>query len=486
MTIASLKNILKAGIVAIVIAFGVYVYLGTFSRHLSDDYCEAAQILNASSILQAVVDRYESENWPRPTVRYSNLFFVGISESLGRQSMGGTVSSMLVLWGLGLVCCIRQIRKFLGIHWLLQNDIFLGLMLAFFSFLLAPNLYQTVYWRSAMMTHFAPLVWGSFLWAFSIKQTNQKQSSAIIYFILFFGAFIFAGFSEPPTTAALTILPVLLFLIWKYSNAETKQKQIGILLTLFLGTLTGLITMLMSPAGSQPAQTIPFDGVKIISNSFLFSYHFLLDSFKTLPFAFGVLFSTSFLSIWLFSKQVFLQKRNLILLLILVPFFIWIWIAASFTPSVYGQSYPVERARFLARVLLISALIFEGILFAKLMQNITVLKNSLILQRVFVFMFGFLAVLYPIRAAWLNYSSNIREYQQRAMLWDLRNEYIIRHANLGEKNITVPSFPGIYQIKELDLSPEHWVNICAASYYGIHSIRAIPIDDEFMLEYLNE
>ena len=38
----------------------------------------------------------------------------------------------------------------------------------------------------------------------------------------------------------------------------------------------------------------------------------------------------------------------------------YILIAVSFAPSVYGQAFPAERARFLGRLLMTAALMFEG------------------------------------------------------------------------------------------------------------------------------
>jgi len=44
----------------------------------------------------------------------------------------------------------------------------------------------------------------------------------------------------------------------------------------------------------------------------------------------------------------------------------------------------------------------------------------------------------------------------------------------------------VYGTKELDTFETHWVNRCAANYYGVNSIRAIPIPVEFIDEYFNE
>ena len=76
--------------------------------------------------------------------------------------------------------------------------------------------------------------------------------------------------------------------------------------------------------------------------------------------------------------------------------------------------------------------------------------------------------------------------RERAEYWDKR-DVIIRDLKAdGETDLTVIQFDGVYGTKELDTFETHWVNRCAAKYYGVNSIRAIPIPVEFIDEYFNE
>ena len=98
-----------------------------------------------------------------------------------------------------------------------------------------------------------------------------------------------------------------------------------------------------------------------------------------------------------------------------------------------------------------------------------------------------LAVLfsYPLRAGW-QLSQSEPEYRTRAELWDVRNVYLIRHAALGEKDLAIPQFPGMFGIKEWDVREDHWVNRCASEYYGVNSIRVVPVPDDYLKEFFNE
>jgi hypothetical protein len=46
----------------------------------------------------------------------------------------------------------------------------------------------------------------------------------------------------------------------------------------------------------------------------------------------------------------------------------------------------------------------------------------------------------------------------------------------GQIDLLIPQLDGVYGIKEMDVEATHWVNRCAAVYYGVNSIRAIPPD----------
>jgi hypothetical protein len=168
------------------------------------------------------------------------------------------------------------------------------------------------------------------------------------------------------------------------------------------------------------------------------------------------------------------------------PLFAWILIAAGFSPSVYGQGFPVERMRFMGRSIMTAGLMLEGALFGLLLQNMQFKFNRVFGRLAIGALFAVIAIVYPLRAAWSVYRDKVPEYSLRAELWDLRNAYIIRHASRGEEDIIVPGLSGVYGIKELDDNQNHWVNNCAAQYYGVNSIRAVPVPDEYMEGYLSE
>ena len=477
---------------AMLSVMGVYSYLGIYSRYIADDYCEAVRVTRSSPI-SAVVERYQAGDW-RAANRYSNLLFVGFSELIGGNNMQITIMSMVIIWTVGLAWSAHELRKLLGINWTNSMDWFLGAALGVFSLLQAPNLFQIIYWRSSMMTHFAPLVFGTLLFAFWIRQARCSMSRPLFwttYPLIFIATFIIAGFSEPPITTMVTGLSLIMLAIWVWGAPPVKQRFLALLAWTFTGAVLGLMALVFSPANVNLEKDVIPSVLEIIRVSFLYSYIFIADSIRVFPIPSLVSALIPALLIWLYLQTTVLefsrtQKRFLWMIVIFAPFLMWILIAAGFSPSVYGQGFPVERMRFLARTIMTFTIMLEGALFGILAQDFKLRSGRSYVQSFAVVLLLVLGLIYPLRAAVTVYENNHTEFRSRAALWDLRNDYIIRHANLGEKDLSIPAFSGVYKIKELDLNPDHWTNRCAAQYYGVDTIQAVSVPDDYVLEYLSE
>lgn len=478
-----LRYIISTSILSLLLAAGLYAYLGTFSRYGGDDYCEAARI-SQSSPVGAVLERYFLEDWPRATMRYSNLLFVGFSESLGRYSMPITLASTVVLWFTGIVWWAHELRKFLNIQGDFLLDLFLGLTFGFFSLRQAPNLFETVYWRSAMMTHFAPLVFGSFLFAFLLRQARTvegKPHSLSVYLFIVVVTFVIAGFSEPPTTTLLTGTSLLLVGVWFWDRSPGRGKHIALLVSVFVGALLGLAAMLLSPATADASQESTFEVFSLLLTSFRFSYEFIIDSLKTQPLP---IFSTLLLTlalVWLHrqigpSELSYEHKRMIWIAMIAVPLLAWLLIAAGFSPSVYGQSFPVERSRFLARAILIAAFMLEGVLLGLLAGHVNLRVNPGLGQALVAVVFAVIAIGYPLRTAVNTAWFDLPEYRTRAQQWDERDAYIREMKENGVRDLTVP-FLSSEIIQDLGDRSGFRLNRCASILYGVDSIVARPMND---------
>jgi hypothetical protein len=256
------------------------------------------------------------------------------------------------------------------------------------------------------------------------------------------------------------------------------------------GALAALLGMALAPANALRLGTAPPELPDLIWRSLRYGYDFIRDTFRSLPVPSLFSFFTPF--VMFFGMKTTpaprLTQRSmkaLYVVLAVAPVLLYGLIVASFAPSVYGQSFPVERARFAGQLCLVTAVMIEGAGFGFLLAQWRPRRlESFPARMASAMLLGFLA-LYPLRAAWLTLG-DIPEYRERARLWDARDAYIRRHAAAGEREIIVPGFSGIYGIKEVDGDPSHWINLCAAQYYRVDSIIAASISDEDVWEYLGE
>ena len=462
-------------------------YLGAFTRYMADDYCES-YTTQTYSPLTAVVSRYQEGSW-RAANRYSNLLFVGVMESLlGWSNIEIVPVGMIILWAAGLVALSRQARKLAGWDWDFRMDAFLGVLLAFLPLLEAPNRYQTFYWRSSMATHFVPLVFLNFLAAFLLYRARaKKESLPSIWSVLalFFAAFMIGGFSEPPLTVTIVGAGLGLAYIWLFVKNETRRALLLPLAGVFTGAVFALIVMAVSPAARNLGKTAP-SFFEWAGRTAAYTYLFLLDVLKSLPLP--LLFSAACPAIFIFlfsaatGKTLPVNARAASRLALIMPLLLVVFIAAGFSTSAYGQSYPVARARFFAHHLMTIVLVVEGVLLGNWLAARRAASSPIPIPAWIGGIVLFALALYPVRAG-LQTLQQTPQYREREQYWDQRNAHIYKLREQGQTDLVVPQFDGVDGVKELDSYETHWVNVCAAKYYGVNSIRAIPIYEEELEEY---
>jgi len=148
----------------------------------------------------------------------------------------------------------------------------------------------------------------------------------------------------------------------------------------------------------------------------------------------------------------------------------YILIAACFSPSVYAESaYAEERAQFPACFVLISSLCTSGWLLGTLVSGW--LKKRPNWRVVIAALLLIISSLYPLRMAAINYEQ-VDFYARRAAQWDQRDADIRAAVASGSTHLVVPGMDSIAGLSEIGSDPAYFVNICAASHYGLHSIRA--------------
>ncbi len=449
----------------------IYSYQGWFTRYMADDYCNA--VLFSTDAVGGLMNRYLTGFGGN---RYSNIWLVGLSEFFGGlNSIPLLPMFHILLWALGLTWTMTEVKKLLKTNWSFAMTFFLGLSIAFFALIQAPNLYQIVYWRSSMSTHFAPVVYGTLLIAYLLNQSHKAKTDKLhfsAYAIAFVSAYVVGGFSEPSDALEITLLVLALAALWFWGQTPSRERILKLLAWTLGAALLSLIVMALSPANSRRLGSDPPGLFLLIHDSFFYGYIFMQKTLTDLPLPTFLSILTPALLMGMYAKIELsqIQKRNLWLIISAVLLLMYLLIVASFSPSVLGQGYPVERVRFYARLAMTLGLMFDGALLGVLFsQKLT----YPILQWAMMAVFFAVAVIYPFRVVIRAYVE-LPEYRARAAAWDERHALILQMKAQGETALTVAQFDGVYGTKELDTFAKHWVNKCASKFYGVKSIRAIP------------
>jgi hypothetical protein len=164
----------------------------------------------------------------------------------------------------------------------------------------------------------------------------------------------------------------------------------------------------------------------------------------------------------------------LALYVILLPLLTYALIVLCVIPSVYAQSaYPESRALISARLIMIIAIMTAGgmlsLIIHVLLSSST--ETHSYLQLSVLVLLGIIWI-YPIYAA-RNIYVDIPRYQRWAVFWDERDEEIRKAKQNNVMDVEVIKIDHIIpSVGDLSDDTGYWYNLCAAGYYGIHSISA--------------
>ena len=470
---------LSIGIFTTLAALALYAYLGIFSRYASDDYCLSAFFLT-DDFLGAMIQRYFISS-----SRYTNILFIGLSDKLfGWYNVAILPALMLTLFVLGLYLVLKEISETLRLTWSRWLTFFLSLLIVYFSITQAPDLYETLYWRAGMTSHFAPVVFLPFWGAFMLRQIRNADislPSPWVQAACFLIPFVIGGLSEPPTALMVTILGLGILAAWRWSEARKRRSILILLSWSLLGAIAALLVMGLAPANSLRMQTPPPPLPELISKILYYPSFFVIGTLRTLPTP--TLISMVVPAVLFYVQYAYpspglsKEARNRLgLLMLIVLVLAYLMIAASFAPSVYGQSYPVPRARFAARVIMTVALMTEGAWIGVLAAQVKTKSFQPDTLRNFSILVLAILALYPLRTAWRTVGE-LPVYRQSAAVWDAREGEILAMKAQGQQDLVV-RFLAEVPIQDLGDHKGYRLNRCAAALYGVNSIVAVPMEGE--------
>ena len=452
----------------------VYSLMGTYSRPLSDDFCDAERALS-KGIIPGSIGLYFS---------YEGRFTANLIQTV----IGSTKFSVIpylpmlycIMFCLGLFFTFSQISKQLTSNKLPYLSLLLTLAILGGYLSIIPNVNQSFYWANAAVDYFLPTVILTFLlldismWMDKRQKQERLRISGnhIVGFLL---TIIIGGLNEVAVTVELVCFALLIINLVIFYKKEDKKDLLLFATVCLLGSLLAFFLVLLAPGNEIRKATNPqspgFFGLVVISlRSFIkfFSNLYTYPSKMLNLIALAIMFGIS--GLYISSKNPIhkVNKSSVWLYILLIPINALIIIFASFFPGAYGLSASLPtRALSIPTFVLILSTALIGFLIGRLHSNKAIMDvDHKILTAFLIIAILFLSSvpIFNSYRAWRD-GESLRIY---SMQWDKSEKIITTAVQNGEETIVIEKLIDWSNRNNLSSDKMNWVNRCASAVYGIN------------------
>src|SRR5262245_8786617 len=186
----------------------LYVYLGTFTRYMADDYCSAAALKNEGFW---GAQSYWWANW---SGRYSFTFLISFVELLGLRIVPILPALIILLLLFSFVWASLPLLKQLKISNSIPGALFIACVALWSTYRNIDDYPQVVFWQTGVITY--PLSLILFLLGVGVALRRSSDPAGMKgweFFLWFLFAFIAGGFSETGVVVQIGLLGLLLIFV---------------------------------------------------------------------------------------------------------------------------------------------------------------------------------------------------------------------------------------------------------------------------------
>ena len=468
------KFALIVGLVILLAGVGLFAYLGYYNRTWADDWCYNADFKNLG-FLETI--RGYAYNVTYTPSRYSVTIFAGLLQAFGTLGLQLMTPMTVIFWVAGLAYLFFNFATMAGHRLAKRPVILVSAVIVYFSIYLSPHLYQSLYWRTGMLTYTTPLVFLPWIFVFITEQSKREKPSLLLITFIFFLALLGGGFSE----ASCTVLVSTLGLYTLIAGIGCRQKLpwalktfVPALVALF-GAVMAMALLVFAPTTQVRSERYgePAGLVELVVLLYQFTYTFFALSIKDPQNILLVLMSV--FSGFLFFPNIKTDKPLKILLLAtsvgLLAVFL---VAASLAPSAYVErGLPAERTIIIPRFLAVFGFVLAGGLSGLALREMYPAKWLETLAIVLL-LASYAFPLYSLKVT----AEKIPVYAARTREWDARQATIQSALAGGEERVDVFAIDGLPVGGIRDFDPPgktgFWITRCAMDYYDIRLRVVLP------------
>jgi hypothetical protein len=449
------------------IALAIYAYRGFFSRYWADDYCFGA-IYNQYGLFEGTGFFYQNIS-----NRFAAYFLVGLNELFGENAIHFLPALMILITVLIYTRVFQLAFRLIKFPQPWYSSVLLSQMLTYFMAFMAPNLFQSLFWRSGMVSYFAPI---PFLGLALILLLSGLLEGFKWYGLagLFLVAFFSAGLSETFAALETGLWIILIFSGFLFLSKKERRLLLKGVSPALVGSLAAMGIMILAPGNNMRLETLEQASSpwQVIFLSLKFAANFTYRTLRGLPIPTLILFTMTLIFGYHLSghEKLAIQDSTWLKILLGSLLFGYILLVCVAAPTAYGMlAYPEERAWMLGRFVTILSMTVAGfsagILSHRWMDRVvdTCLMSIVILL---------LLSIYPLKGAWVEWQQ-LPQWKAVAQAWDERHAEILDRIETDENSLTVRAFDSIGSVAELTADPNYWVNVCAANYYDVEEIIAV-------------
>ena len=467
------KHALTASLIFLSIALAAMIIPAFYARFMADDYCmnAGAQNVNLSVFFNSV---YRS--WSGRFAYITSTYFLS---RIPPQTFGILVAVIVLLWVYILALAFKVAAQLFSINLGWGESFTLAIILLIALFKTAPNLYQNLYWRDGLVNYIVPLLFTSLslLLAVNIFQTRLTLPKAIFLGI---SAFLSAGFSESASIANLTFWAAL-FIFSIFLN-QPRQNAVYITFGMAtIGALLGFLIEFLAPGNLVRAGILPdrpdiieLAGLTLRNVAHLYG-RLLIFGFPWALISLGIGLYLGYGSS-LNSKVPISQK---------IPTSMRRWFVGAFITNLLLSSgvcaavayllkaYPDDRIIIIPYFFAFLTILLSGLLVGNWLGLRAAAHANLQGKSGVMPITPYALLALAIVLAFINITNLIKtlpDLADYARRWDERDALIRAELAAGKQDLVIPGLESRFELPDLQLEKEDWVNTCTADYYGASSI----------------
>jgi hypothetical protein len=451
----------------------LYISLSYSSRHWADDWCYNADFRNKGFIETLRGYAYDTTYTPS---RYSVTIFAGLLQAFDTAGTQWMTPLTILVWMAGLVWLFWNVARLAGLHPAPPLIGFFAALVVYFSIYLTPHLYQSLYWRTGLLTYTTPLALTTWVFVLIIRQGLLSQPSKWEMALAGLLSLLAGGCSEAATTVLVSSLAMYVGAALFYRRQPWAQRTLWIaVIALFCGLVAmGLLIFSPSTQIRRSRYGDPTPLLQLPRLIFNYTYAFFVLAVKDYQHLLIALLAALAGFAYPVTGERSFKFRQYVLLDIVVVLIIVLLVAASLTPSIYiEKGLPAPRTMIIPSFVAVLGFALGGWVagsaFHEMHQSSGMQAAATVLL--------LLSLAFPAYTV-ARASSWFPIYAQRAQAWDVREAVIEDALQNNSTRVTVEAIDGLPVGGIRDFDPPgktgYWITRCAGDYYGVKLDVVLP------------